>query len=37
MPVISPFFVIVIRTFYQEHEPAHFHAEHRVEQATLRR
>jgi len=28
MPIISTFFGIVIRMFYQEHEPAHFDAEH---------
>lgn len=28
MPVISIFFGIVIRMFYKEHEPQHFHAEH---------
>ena len=28
MPIISVFFGIVIRMFYKEHEPAHFHAEH---------
>ena len=28
MPIISLFFGIVIRMFYKEHEPAHFHAEH---------
>jgi hypothetical protein len=28
MPIISAFFGIVIRMFYREHEPAHFHAEH---------
>jgi uncharacterized protein DUF4160 len=33
MPVISIFFGIVIRMFYQEHEPAHFHAEHGGQQA----
>jgi uncharacterized protein DUF4160 len=27
MPVISTFFGIVIRMFYKEHEPPHFHAE----------
>ena len=35
MPVISTFFGIIIRMYYQEHEPAHFHAEHRGEQATF--
>lgn len=33
MPIISTFFGIVIRMFYQEHEPPHFHAEHQVQQA----
>jgi hypothetical protein len=28
MPVISMFFGIVIRMYYREHEPAHFHAEY---------
>lgn len=28
MPIIAVFFGIVIRMFYKEHEPAHFHAEH---------
>jgi len=28
MPIISAFFGIVIRMYYKEHEPAHFHAEH---------
>ena len=28
MPIISAFYGIVIRMFYREHEPAHFHAEH---------
>jgi hypothetical protein len=28
MPIISAFFGIVIRMFYRDHEPAHFHAEH---------
>lgn len=35
MPVISAFFGIVIRMFYQEHEPRHFHAEHGGDQATF--
>jgi hypothetical protein len=33
MPVISTFFGIVIRMFYQEHEPPHFHAEHQGDHA----
>jgi hypothetical protein len=28
MPIISTFFGIIIRMFYKEHEPEHFHAEH---------
>jgi hypothetical protein len=28
MPIISTFFVIVIRMYYEEHGPAHFHAEY---------
>ena len=28
MPVISMFFGIVIRMFYNDHEPIHFHAEY---------
>ena len=32
MPIISAFFGIVIRMFYKEHEPAHFHAEHQGQQ-----
>lgn len=32
-PIISAFFGIVIRMYYKEHEPAHFHAEHGGQQA----
>lgn len=35
MPVISIFFGIVIRMFYNEHGVAHFHAEHQGQQATF--
>jgi hypothetical protein len=28
VPIISAFFGIVIRMYYKEHEPAHFHAEY---------
>ena len=35
MPIISTFFGIVIRMFYQEHEPGHFHAEYQGQQATF--
>lgn len=33
MPIISVFFGIVIRMFYKEHEPPHFHAEYQAQQA----
>jgi len=33
MPIISTFFGIVIRMFYKEHEPPHFHAEHQGQMA----
>jgi Domain of unknown function (DUF4160) len=33
MPIISAFYGIVIRMFYKEHEPAHFHAEVAGQQA----
>lgn len=32
MPIISVFFGIVVRMFYREHEPAHFHAEYQGQQ-----
>jgi len=32
MPIISVFFGIIVRMFYKEHEPAHFHAEHQGQQ-----
>ncbi len=35
MPVISVFFGIIVRMFYREHGPAHFHAEHQGQQATF--
>lgn len=28
MPLISVFFGIIVRMFYNDHEPPHFHAEH---------
>ena len=34
MPVISTFFGILIRMYYKEHGPPHFHAEHAGDQAT---
>ena len=33
MPIISTFFGIVIRMFYKEHGPPHFHAEHQGQHA----
>jgi Domain of unknown function (DUF4160) len=35
MPVVSTFFGIVIRMFYQEHGVPHFHAEYQGQQATF--
>ena len=35
MPIISAFFGIVIRMYYREHDPPHFHAEHRGDHATF--
>jgi len=35
MPEISRFFGIIIRMFYDEHNPPHFHAEYRGEQAVF--
>jgi hypothetical protein len=35
VPIISTFFGIVIRMYYQEHEPAHFHAEYQGQQAAF--
>jgi uncharacterized protein DUF4160 len=35
VPVISTFFGIVIRMFYQEHGVPHFHAEYQGQQATF--
>jgi hypothetical protein len=32
VPVIAVFFGILIRMYYREHEPAHFHAEHRAQE-----
>jgi hypothetical protein len=33
MPVIAVFFGIIVRMYYREHEPAHFHAEHQGQHA----
>jgi hypothetical protein len=35
MPVISTFFGIVIRMFFQEHRPPHFHAEYQGQQSAF--
>lgn len=35
MPIISTFFGIVIRMYYQEHGIAHFHGEYQGQQATF--
>ena len=32
VPIISVFFGIVVRMFYKEHEPPHFHAEYQGQQ-----
>ena len=32
MPTISTFYGIIIRMYYREHEPAHFHAEYQGQQ-----
>jgi hypothetical protein len=36
MPEISRFFGIIIRMFYDEHPPPHFHVEYGEHQASLR-
>ncbi len=33
MPIISRFFGIIIRMFYDEHNPPHFHAEYQDKKA----
>jgi hypothetical protein len=35
MPIVSVFFGVVVRMFYQEHEPPHFHAEYQGQRATF--
>ena len=35
MPVISRFFGIIIRMFYDEHNPPHFHAEYQGKKAVF--
>jgi hypothetical protein len=36
MAIISTFFRIVIRMYYQDHEPGHFHAEYQGQHAKFR-
>lgn len=35
MPIVSEFFGIRIRMFYQDHSPPHFHAEHQGQTAAF--
>jgi hypothetical protein len=35
MPQISNFFGIIIRMYYGDHRPPHFHAEHQGQRATF--
>ena len=35
MPTISVVFGIIIRMFYRDHNPPHFHAEHQGQNATF--
>lgn len=35
MPTISSFFGILIRMFYKDHSPPHFHAEYQGERASF--
>ena len=35
MPIISAFFGIIIRMYFDDHEPEHFHAEHQGQNATF--
>jgi hypothetical protein len=35
MPVICTFFGIVIRMYFGDHPPPHFHAEHQGQQVTF--
>lgn len=36
MPVISQFFGIIIRMFFNDHAPPHFHAEYKAFKAVVR-
>ena len=35
MPIISTFFGIIIRMYFDDHAPPHFHAEHHGQEAVL--
>jgi hypothetical protein len=35
MPILSMFFGIIIRMYYDDHDPAHFHAEHQGRKAVF--
>ena len=35
MPIISTFFGIIIRMYYGDHSPPHFHAEYQGQKATF--
>ena len=35
MPIISTFFGIIIRMFFDDHAPPHFHAEYQGQEATF--
>ena len=35
MPIISAFFGIIIRMYFDDHAPPHFHAEHHGQDATV--
>jgi len=35
VPVISAFFGIIVRMFFDDHPPPHFHAEHSGDRATF--
>jgi len=36
MPIISTFFGIIIRMYFGDHNPPHFHAEFQGEKATIK-
>ena len=35
MPIVSEFFGIVVRMYYEDHSPPHFHAEYHGERASF--